>query len=104
MIIQFNTDHNINGSDRQSAYFSSAIAEALGRFSNHITRIEVHLTDENGNKEGKDDQRCLIEARIEGLQPVVVTTQEETIELAVRVATDKMKAALDTIIGRLKEH
>lgn len=104
MIIQFNTDHNIDGSDRQSAYFSSAIAEALGRFSSHITRIEVHLSDENGNKEGKNDQRCVIEARLEGLQPIVVTTKEDTIELSVKAATDKMKASLDKIIGKLKEH
>ena len=104
MIIQFNTDHNIDGSDRQSAYFSSAIAEALGRFSSHISRIEVHLSDENGNKEGKNDQRCLLEARLEGLQPIAVTTHGDTIELAVKAATDKMKAALDTVVGRLKEH
>ena len=104
MIIQFNTDNNIEGNDRQTAYFSSSIAEALGRFSNYITRIEVHLTDENGNKEGKNDQRCLIEARLEGLQPVAVTNHGDTIELAIKGATDKLKAALDTIVGRLKEH
>lgn len=104
MIIQFNTDNNIAGSERQNAYFSTTISEALSRFSNHITRLEVHITDENGHKEGKDDQRCMIEARLEGMQPIAVTNHADTIEHAVRGAVDKLKASLDTAIGRLKTY
>ena len=104
MIIQFNTDNTIEGSDRQNAYFSTSISEALSRFSNHITRLEVHITDENGHKEGKNDQRCMIEARLEGLQPIAVTNHADTIEHAVKGATDKLKASLDTAIGRLKTY
>lgn len=104
MIIQFNTDNNIAGSERQNAYFSTTISEALNRFSNHITRLEVHITDENGHKEGKDDQRCMIEARLEGMQPLAVTHHADTIEYAVKGAVDKLKASLDTAIGRLKTY
>lgn len=104
MIIQFNTDNNIAGSERQSAYFSTTISDALSRFSNYITRLEVHITDENGHKESKNDQRCMIEARLEGMQPIAVTNHADTIEDAVKGATDKLKASLDTVIGRLKSH
>jgi hypothetical protein len=104
MIIQFNTDNSIAGSERQNAYFSTTISEALSRFSNYITRLEVHITDENGHKESKNDQRCMIEARLEGMQPIAVTNHADTIEHAVKGATDKLKASLDTVIGRLKTH
>lgn len=104
MTIQFNTDHKIPGSERQSAYFSPIIAEALGRFSDQITRLEVHLTDENGNKEGQNDKRCMLEARLEGLNPIAVTSHADTIEHAVKGAIDKMKTSLDSVIGKMKSY
>jgi hypothetical protein len=102
MQIQFHTDHNIVGNERQNAYFTKTITEALSRFSIHITRLEVHLADENGAKEGKNDQRCMIEARLEGMQPIAVTNHADSIEKAVKGATEKLKAALETVLGKLK--
>jgi len=104
MIIQFHTDHNIEGSERQNAYFTTSISEALSHYSSHITRLEVHIADENAAKEGKNDQRCMIEARLEGLQLLAVTNHADTIEQAVKGATDKLKAALETVLGKLKTH
>lgn len=104
MVIQFNTDNTIPGSDRHNAYFTTTITEALARFSNHITRLEVHLTDENGHKDSKNDQRCMIEARLEGMQPIAVTNHGDTVELAIKGAVDKLKSSLDTILGKLKTH
>ncbi len=104
MKIQINTDKTINGDERHQDYFSSTIAEALKRFQSHITRIEVHLSDENGKKEGMNDMRCLLEARMEGRQPIAVSCQGDTVEIAVSGALDKLKASLETIIGRLQNH
>ncbi len=104
MIIQINTDKNIEGSERFSDYFSSVIDDELRRFDDKITRIEVHLSDENGNKEGTADKRCLIEARLEGRQPIAVSNTANTHEQAVDGAIDKLKVSLETIIGRLKEY
>lgn len=105
MIILFNTDHNVCVDERGSAYFTSSMTEALSRFSTHISRLEVHLADENGPKESKNDQRCTIEARLENHhQPLTVTCHADTIEQAVKGATDKLKAALDRVVGKLKEH
>jgi ribosome-associated translation inhibitor RaiA len=104
MQIQFHTDHNIVGSERQNAYFTTDITEALSRFSIHITRLEVHLADENGAKEGKKDQRCMIEARLEGMQPIAVTNHADSVDQAIKGATDKLKTALDTALGKLKTY
>lgn len=104
MKIQFNTDKTINGDERNQNHFTSLIAEGLKRFQSHITRIEVHLSDENGKKEGLNDILCLLEARIEGRQPIAVSCQANTIELAVSGAVHKLKNSLETILGRIQNH
>lgn len=104
MNIQFNTDKNIEGSERLTEYFSAFITKELSRFNGHITRLEVHLSDENSNKDGKNDKRCKLEAKLEGMQPIAVTNNADSIEQAVKGATDKLKASLDTVIGKLRNH
>lgn len=104
MKIQFNTDKNISGDEKQEHYFSSLIADELDKFQSHITRIEVYLTDENGKKEGLNDKKCLLEARIEGKQPVAVSFHANSVEQAISGAIDKLKASLESIIGRTQHH
>lgn len=72
MIVQFNTSNNVNGKERVIGPFVDLITEELCRYKEHITRIEAHLTDEDGRKNGGDDKRCVLEARIEGRTPVAV--------------------------------
>ena len=64
MQIQINTDKNIEGSARMTAYFTDTLEDSLSRFSEQITSIQVHVSDENAHKEGGDDKRCLLEARL----------------------------------------
>lgn len=104
MTIQVNTDKNIEGSEKLRAYLTSFISEELSRFSKQITRVEVHLSDENGPKEGLNDKRCMIESRLEGMKPIAVTTHANTHEQAVEGAIEKLKTSLDTIIGRLRNN
>lgn len=104
MTIQINTDKTINGDEKHRASYNAMIAESLKRFSSHITRIEVHLSDENGKKDGFNDIRCLIEARLEGRQPIAVTYQADTNKEALSGAIDKLQASLETILGHLRNH
>ena len=104
MHIQINTDKNIEGSARMSAYFSESLQETFRRFDEHITRIEVHLSDVNAQKEGGNDKRCLLEARVKGLKPFVVTHHAETLEFAVSGAADKLTKSLDSAFGKLRNH
>ena len=101
MKIQFNTDNNLDGDERNEQYFSTEIEKGLKRFQSYITRVEVHLSDENGKKEVGDDKSCLLEVRLEGKQPVVVTAKANSVSKAVAGAVDKMSAALDTIVGKM---
>lgn len=104
MIIQLNTDNNVKGSEAFEAYVTSMISEELSRFSKHISRVEVHLSDENGHKESLNDKRCMLEARIEGKQPIAVVNHGDNHEQALSGAIDKLTTSLDTIFGRLMEH
>lgn len=104
MKILFNTDKTISGAENQEDYFTSLIAEKLERFESQLTRIEVHLKDENGKKEGQNDIHCVLEARIEGREPMAVSCEADTAKNAVSGAIEKLKTALDTVLGRLKNH
>ena len=101
MQIQVNTDNNIEGTDKLRDYLTETIQDELSRFEEHITRIEVHLSDENGSKGGGNDNRCMLEARVENMKPIAVVELADTVEQSVFGATTKLKASLDTIFGRL---
>ncbi|MBK6854289.1 MAG: HPF/RaiA family ribosome-associated protein [Burkholderiales bacterium] len=104
MKIQLNTDIHIDGNEALAAQVSATVEQALDRFSEHITRVEVHLADENAGKNGQKDQRCMLEARLEGRQPVAVTEHAATLEQAVQGAAQKLAHLLDNTLGRLHEH
>lgn len=92
MPIQLNTDSNIKGDDALAQQVEAVVRNTLERFSGQITRVSIHLSDENSNKEfGAEDKRRLLEARLAGLQPVSVSHQAATLEPAVDGAVEKLK-------------
>jgi hypothetical protein len=44
MHVQVDTDRNVEGRDALAAHVSGTVEYALRRFSEHFTRVEVHLT------------------------------------------------------------
>lgn len=104
MLIQFNADRNLTVHEDFNNKLSTHLKEKLKRFTEHITRIEVHLSDDNGSKQGPDDKKCLLEARVEGRPPVAVSASGNNYELAVDAAIIKLKSALDTIFDKLKSY
>jgi ribosome-associated translation inhibitor RaiA len=104
MTIQFNTDKNVNGTEAFIAPYLVQIESVLSRFSERITRLEVHLSDENGTKSGLNTKRCLLEARLEHRQPIAVSSQADTLDQAMDGALVKLTATLDTIMGKLNSH
>jgi ribosome-associated translation inhibitor RaiA len=100
MKIQINTDHNIPSNEALIDKYSSIIENALSRVSDHITQVEVHLSDENGNKRGKDDRRCMIEAHFEGSKPIVVVDNAATLNQALDGAIEKLLNMIESILGR----
>lgn len=104
MTIQINTDKNLNVHEDFNSSLQDVINRELKRFDELITRIEVHLSDENGNKEASNDKRCMIEARMKGREPVAVSATADNYNQAVTGALHKLKASLDSIVGKLRTH
>ncbi|WP_316839053.1 HPF/RaiA family ribosome-associated protein [Pedobacter gandavensis] len=104
MTIQLNTDKNLTIHQEYEGKIKNEINAGLGIFDDLITRLEVHLSDENGSKEGLDDKRCLLEARISGREPIAVSSLGNTYDLALHGAISKLKSKLETIAGKLKTH
>lgn len=102
MTIQLNADNNLHIHAGFAEKLTDMLNDELSRFSEHITRIEVHISDENGSKEGPDDKRCMLEARLEGRQPIAVTAHGDTYELALNASIDKITASLDTVMGKMR--
>jgi hypothetical protein len=103
MKIQINTDKNITGTQALSGALETIIENTLARFADQLSRVEVHLSDENSATKStpEADKRCLLEARIEGQQPTSVTHTANNIEEATKGAAQKMQRALETHFGKL---
>jgi len=104
MIIQINTDHTITGSEQLTAEIEATVRSSLSHHQDRLSRVEVHLSDENGGKSGGNDIRCAMEARPAGLQPMAVTHNAGELDEAVSGAAQKLKAALETTFGKLQHH
>ena len=103
MQIHVNTGPNLHGGEDVGRRVQEIIAASVDRFADRITRIEAHLSDENSAKGGSDDKRCVLEARVAGLQPIAVSHQAETMQLAVEGAAEKLERALGSSLGRLQD-
>ena len=103
MQIQINTDRNIKGHETFISKISEQVESALSRFSEHITRLEVHLSDANGVKFGENDKQCMIEARLENRKPIAVTHQADTLDKAIDGALVKLVKMLESTLDRLHD-
>jgi len=104
MQIQINTDKTITRHAGLDEHVQSVVSNALNRFGEQITRVEVHLSDNLGQKSADGDNRCLMEARLTGLQPIAVSDHAATLHQAISGATDKLKRAVDSAFGKLHDH
>lgn len=103
MQIQINSDKNIAMHAKLSSLIESSLHHLLDRFDSHLTRVEVHLTDENGDKNGAQDKRCLLEARPKHHPSLTVTNDSADIQTAVSGAAGKMQRLLETKYGRMTD-
>ncbi|MDI1250336.1 MAG: HPF/RaiA family ribosome-associated protein [Lacunisphaera sp.] len=103
MQIQINTGPNIPGREALSAHVTSVVEHALSHFRELVTRVEVHLSDENGPKDGAGDMRCAMEARLEHHQPIAITHEAATLHQAIDGAADKLARLVGHTLGRQRE-
>jgi ribosome-associated translation inhibitor RaiA len=100
MLIQVNTDHHIDGHQSLVHEAVAKLEKSMTRYASQITRIEVHLHDENGERHGRRDKRCMLEARLAGEDPLAVTNTADTVHGAVMGARDKLVRVLEKHVSR----
>lgn len=103
MQVQVNTGHNVEGSEDLVGRISGIVENALRHMSEHVTRVEVHLSDENGFKGGPSDKRCVMEARLEGRQPIAVTEEAPNLDQSAMGAADKLARLIEHTLGRAED-
>ena len=101
MQIEVSTDHNVEGTDDLIRRLKAEVHDGLSRFSDRLTRVEVHLGDENAGKSGAADKRCTLEARPAGQPPIAVTNHAATLDEACSGALHKLENRLERKFGRL---
>ncbi|MCR8956349.1 MULTISPECIES: HPF/RaiA family ribosome-associated protein [unclassified Variovorax] len=104
MQIQVNTSNGVNNKDALERWADTEIKQQLNRFVEDVTRVEVHLSDENHDKAGAGNKCCVMEARLAHHQPLAVTQYATTLDEAFRGAAEKLKRLLDNTLGRLNNH
>lgn len=78
------------------------VQHALNRFTDQVTRVEVHLRNLNGPKHGVD-KRCLMEVRLAGLDPFAVEEDADDLYQAIHLASKKLERAVKHKVERHKE-
>jgi hypothetical protein len=103
MQIQINSDKHIPMHAKLSGLIEADLHRILNRFEPQLTRIEVHLSDENGDKSGAQDKRCILEARPRHYPSLTVTNDSADVQTALSGAANKMQRLLETTFGRLHD-
>lgn len=79
--------------DEAKARLERRLDFALGRLSRHVTRIWVHLADENGQR-GGIDKRCRILVRLQHLPDVLVEDRDADLPALIDRAVNRAGLAV----------
>lgn len=82
MNITIRTDKNIHASETTGAWIQDILNHDLAHFSGQLTKVEVHLADENGPKASKGDGAG------------------DNLDKAVRGAAGKLKSVMSTALEK----
>ena len=104
MQVQFNSDSSVMGTENVAERIEAAVRAKLARFEDRLTRLEIHVRDENGAKGGADDKACTIEARPSGGRAIGVTEHAATVDDAARKAASTLAQRLERHFGKSGRH
>ena len=104
MQVQFNSDSSVMGTANVAERIEASVRGKLSRFEDRLTRLEIHVHDENAHKHGHDDKACTIEARPRGGKPIGVTEGASTVDDAARKAAGTLAQRLTRHFGKQNRH
>nr|WP_313086684.1 ribosome-associated translation inhibitor RaiA [Pseudomonas sp.] len=104
MQILVNSNHSVDVSRQLEDQVKATVEGELERFDDQLTRVEVHLNDENSGKSGPQDKRCQMEARVKGHEPISASHKADSLSLAIDGAAEKLSHALAHALDKKQNH
>jgi len=101
MIVQINAG-DVESSDALRHHVHDAVEDALKHVAEKVTRVEVHLRDDNASKSAADDKRVTMEARIAGQPPLVVEHATDDLYKSITETASKLGRAVSTKLEKLR--
>jgi len=101
MQVFLHTDPHVDGRHQMGEHLTGVVKDALDRFGESVTRVEAHLSDEISHAKATPDEiQCTLEARLVGLDPVVVKQRAGNAHQAISGAAGKLKRAIATVLEK----
>jgi len=102
MLIQVNAGE-FHSTPAIIAHVEAEVEKSLKLFRERVTRVEVHLRDDNGPKSGVD-KRCVMEARLAARQPIAVENTGTDMYDAIVGAAGKLERAVRKLVEKEREY
>ena len=103
MQIQVNAG-DVHSSQAIQQRVEDEVTQALESWQERVTRVEVHLHDEDGPKHSDADKRCVMEVRIAGRDPMVVEHSSDDMYGSIQQAAGKLRRLVHRAIERQRDH
>ena len=104
MQVQVHADDSIQGGESLAQWAQEEINAKLARLKEYVVRVEVFLTGVDALKStGGPGKRCVLETRATGRPPIAVNAEAEKVKEAFSAAIEKLKRAVETDLGKLKD-
>ena len=103
MQIRIHAPHAAGASVSIDDWARRSLQEALSRFANELSALEVHFSDDNAARVSADHKRCTLEARLHGREPLAVQHQAERLDEALQGARAKLERALERELDKRRD-
>lgn len=100
MYIQVDVGWEVDAYEGLVAHVRDVVERAVQRHAERVTRVEVHLGGEPRPGGWADDTRCLMEARVVGRPPTIVTHRAGSLNEVVEGAAAKLGRSLAHALDR----
>jgi len=101
MQILLHSDPHADGSQLMANHLTTVVNDAMAHFAEHITRVEAHLSEVHSQaKSSPDGSHCTLEARLIGLEPVIVKDHAGSAHQAIDGALHKLKRAVESALAK----
>jgi ribosome-associated translation inhibitor RaiA len=102
MQIFLHTDPNIRGSQAMANHLNEVVKDAMRRFGERVSRVEAHLSNVHSTIKTTTEQdiHCTLEAKVVGLDAVIVKVQASNAHQAIDGAAKKLIRAVETQIDK----